>query len=1631
MPIIATGGTTSYVTVAGVRHKVHTFTTSDTFTVTSKDPADTIEVLMVAGGGGGANARDGGGGGGGAGGLLYSSSFSVAVGSYPLVIGAGGPNQSGGSNTTGFGATANGGGRAGGGPRGGQYAGGNGGSGGGGTGFDTYAAAGSATQGNSNGLTGYGNNGGAPGGGGGSGGGAGAAGVTNGAGGIGRQYDISGTATYYAGGGGCPGFAGGLGGGAAGVSNADGNSGTVNTGGGAGAIYEAGSTTRTGGSGGSGIVIVRYADPAADGFDSVPTSIQSGQTINVTFNHAASSAASSTVSYTITGVTTADIMGNSLTGNFTLSNGSYTLAIPTKVKIQETKTLIISALTYSASVTINPGIFARYLIVAGGGGGGSDMGGGGGAGGYLAGTNFALTQSSYVITVGAGGTGAPAGTSGPAGSNGQNTTALGFTAIGGGGGASVHNPGGFNAGNGGSGGGGSGARQSSSQYGGLPGTGTAGQGNNGAPSGVTWYPGGGGGSGAAAIQTGSLQADGGVGTLNDITGSSLYWAAGGGGAGYSTWGGNGGLGGGGGGAPRQGSGTTNGTGGGSALNSGSVAEIGALNSQTNKRGGAAGVNTGSGGGGGSHYNLTNDGGSGGSGIVVVRYSGTARGTGGTITTVSGDTVHTFTTSGVLTIYQPGLTANVTSTNWGNTVSVRYTGDEADGSTIAYTITGVSSAEINNAPLSGNLTIASGTATLEIQLTQINTLKSSTLTISAGSNTLNIPVTNFTSFTSSATGTFWGGNVRFALSTINFPNNGNVPYTITGVTSQQINNTSLTGNIVVTNSPSTTSNYSVFFDGSGDFLQVGTTNAPMSWLNSAGATGTIEAWVLPTSNRAGSLSYTHPCVIGIGGTYMNFGIANGTPRFYWWTGGINTLDSSITVTLGAWNHLALVFSGSGSNNLRMYVNGQLGATGTFTNIAWASASGGDNIYVGIEAANTATSAFPGYISDLRVVNGTAVYTSTFTPPTAPLSAITGTTILTCTSSTFRDVSTNNYTITKTGDAVIRATNPTPVSHSVFFDGTGDYLSIANGLAVDTSDFTVEAWVYTSAWTVEWNSIISTRASGSTPGATDVWVLGVHNSGYPYIYSGAMQITGSAGQVVLHRWTHLAVSRSGSTMRLFVNGTLVNTTTSSENYTVAAGAIGANRNGSEQWTGYISNLRLVKGTAVYTSTFTPPTAPLTAISGTSLLTCQSYRFIDNSTNNLTITRNADSRIDSFSPHELTYSVFFDGTGDNLLISYNSALHLSGDFTIECWVYPTAAGGMIVNFAGGLNIANASYELVWDGVNVNFAASSTNSSYDIGSETGATGRIGAPTLNQWSHVAVTRSGNVYRGFLNGVQGYTQTLSLTPYDPNARGLAIGSNYSNTWGSGTPSSVVTGYLSNLRILKGTALYTANFTPSTVPLTAIANTSLLTCQSSTIKDNSTNNFTITRNGDARVHDLVPEYSYPNASGPGSGNLTIVTNSLEPVLNQANLNINITVANRTIVIRNGVAIEFGKSNITIQTSTFIDTEVTDVHSQNLEASTATIANIRGVFQVAEIDPTIFGVEFIDTEVSDVHKQNLEAITSSVASTNSSLLPGEFRPAIVSITPTASYAYSSGEDVKISPNAQSNQATAVSTQVWHMT
>jgi Concanavalin A-like lectin/glucanases superfamily len=195
-----------------------------------------------------------------------------------------------------------------------------------------------------------------------------------------------------------------------------------------------------------------------------------------------------------------------------------------------------------------------------------------------------------------------------------------------------------------------------------------------------------------------------------------------------------------------------------------------------------------------------------------------------------------------------------------------------------------------------------------------------------------------------------------------------------------------------------------------------------------------------------------------------------------------------------------------------------------------------------------------------------------------------------------------------------------NYSVSFNGISQYLSLPSNaaFAMGTGDFTIECWINTSFVGASDDVIIELRSSGAT---STGFVFNMHQTGVGYQLNFYTDGAFNLGSTVLNYnvWNHCAVTRSGTTVRLFSNGILSATFTKANNFSdTPSPTIGRSTLYSpSNITGYISNLRIVKGTALYTSNFAVPTPPLRAITNTSLLTAQSSTIIDNSTNAFTIT------------------------------------------------------------------------------------------------------------------------------------------------------------------------------------------------------------------------------------------------------------------------------------------------------------------------------------------------------------------------------------------------------------------------------
>jgi hypothetical protein len=455
--------------------------------------------------------------------------------------------------------------------------------------------------------------------------------------------------------------------------------------------------------------------------------------------------------------------------------------------------------------------------------------------------------------------------------------------------------------------------------------------------------------------------------------------------------------------------------------------------------------------------------------------------------------------------------------------------------------------------------------------------------------------------------------------------------------------------------------------------------------------------------------------------------------------------------------------------------------------------------------------------------------------------------------------------------LKKTSSTSVvtGNSVLFNGSNQYLTIPynSNLWLGSSNWTIECWVYLNSLST-YNQIWE-HGYGASNTIRSIVV-------YMEITTGLLRIAQSSDgstnydtslgiTLTTNSWKHVAIVRNGANVTAYLNGIAGTSVTAYDLYNSTTRSHFIGLQGDLQaitaYNGYISNHRVVKGTALYTSNFTPPTSPLTAIPNTSLLTCQSATIIDNSSNNFTITNNGGATVSSaITPFSssLAYggtnfkkniyprvgrSVQFNGGGQYLSVASNAAFNLTGDYTAEFWVYHTTAitdvqDYILIDTPGsfGLGVNATGVFIGRRATAIDFQSTATLAS------------------NTWYHLAFSRSGITTRIFVNGVQAASNTTTTYSYAQAAilvGGFVVGG-----------TSNLKGYISNVRILKGTALYTSNFTPSTSPLTAIANTSLLTCQSPTIIDNSSNNFTITNNNTAVVSTTNPFGADTTGGGMG-------------------------------------------------------------------------------------------------------------------------------------------------------------------------
>ena len=401
----------------------------------------------------------------------------------------------------------------------------------------------------------------------------------------------------------------------------------------------------------------------------------------------------------------------------------------------------------------------------------------------------------------------------------------------------------------------------------------------------------------------------------------------------------------------------------------------------------------------------------------------------------------------------------------------------------------------------------------------------------------------------------------------------------------------------------------------------------------------------------------------------------------------------------------------------------------------------------------------------------------------------------------NVGSTTKVMTNGGNAAASSAQSNFYGGSFVFDNASDKVTSPNSTdyAFGTGDFTVECWYYmnnTSSAMVfaeNWTSGTGWQLYHRSSDSKITW----------YVNSAAKLPSNNAG--ISNKWTHVAVCRTSGTTKIYLdgieNGSVSDTTDYSTSQVFCIGS--QQSNDSNHMDGYLQDVRVYKGVAKYTSNFIPASTnpDILPDSPSGVATKSKLKKITDG------------------------AVSFPGSGQsNLIVPDHSDLDFgTGAFTIEGFMYMNSYGStgsyptLVSKYstpggsAGWIVRAKNDGKIVW----YNSSSNTTSSSSPM-------------TLRQWHHIAAVREGtgsNQMKVYVDGKLHIT-TTDDTDHSNNV-GVAIGSQDTDN------TNILDGTISNIRIIKGTALYTSEFRPPTAPLTTTSQgatsseVKLLCCQSST------------------------------------------------------------------------------------------------------------------------------------------------------------------------------------------------------------
>lgn len=372
--------------------------------------------------------------------------------------------------------------------------------------------------------------------------------------------------------------------------------------------------------------------------------------------------------------------------------------------------------------------------------------------------------------------------------------------------------------------------------------------------------------------------------------------------------------------------------------------------------------------------------------------------------------------------------------------------------------------------------------------------------------------------------------------------------------------------------------------------------------------------------------------------------------------------------------------------------------------------------------------------------------------------------------FIDSSSNDRDVIRNGDTKLSSTSSMFGGTSAYFDGSGDYLTVpdASNMSFGTDDFTIELWVNLPNYNGN-KFLFGTNTSNNFMMMIidgELW-MGRHQAVWDVGPGHGLHTN-----IQPNTWAQITVTKHQGTVRVFVNGSMIGSPISNSNsYNIDTLWIGGHSN-NEFISGYIDEIRITKGIARHVSNFTIQTEQFPPAIAS---------FVDSSPYNRKITPYSNSALSTTENKFGGSSCFFDGVGDYLEIP---SITLSGDWTIEAWVYIT--NNSLVYYPLIDSRSSASFQ------NYVCGLYKIDNSYRLDFVT-STGRLTGTSTeiipNQWTYIVFTRSSNNITCYVDGVKDVASFSYSGDIAPSLSMSKIGRNIDgNFW---------EGYLDDFRITVG------------------------------------------------------------------------------------------------------------------------------------------------------------------------------------------------------------------------------------------